>query len=779
MWELESRFDAIDVRKDGKQDVWADFEAKKEAQRAFYQFAIKDAKGQIDMRNPKNIQLLKEVKALLERQDIECHAVTSSIEHQMQKLQSGVREELSQAQEQAEIQKLSNYFSIPPEKLSTLVQTLKEWGLNLDVLQLLGKYKKYIDENLVWLDANYLLKVKQSIGLRTLTIWNIVSDLRKKESDMSQFQNNKWIINEKVTKLFDRVDKAILPSCVFYIRYSQKAKADTFVKEYNKKYPSLFRVDDGLRGQNMELWLSETKKVLESPLDEEWNFKFNWFGFGTQIIFDERRADSEAFLQEAQIPKVEETNLLSEEDREIEKKAKLYFLAAVGVQIWLGTASWLAWPAVWTGGTLISAWIDATDMFSSTEVLMDILQWVWLVDPRYRMEKTLFDNFMAGLGIIPGISIAVKQQKIAKFLTKFSQSEVSKAIWETGEALKNWAKWRTKLIQELWHTSEDIKKYSSMSVEDMLKIATREEREKAAEIVLWQKLSQAQKDTIWDAHKVWKAPFSFSDIKEKIRILTKDNLFEEQMRKRLLQRWVCGEDEYYNLSKQAVRRYKERIPWLAVDDIIDYGANAVVVRSKMDGRVYKLPLSEFDEPRLLEESMNHDKFFKQLREWKKTKEVPENIHIPDVHTSPLEDKWLYSMQHIEWQTLGAKFTLRNPKYAHLFPEPPEVLNKLTWSQIKKRLKAAKVSDVEIDRTMTPPWTAFDLLKSAFPDRPDWLRDIQKAVDYLKKHWLEHTDFHAGNIMFTNKTDEIAKEGDIFIIDFWKVDIPSTPKPPKP
>lgn len=778
MWELDNKFDAIDARKDGKQDVWADFEAKKEAQRAFYQFAVKDTKGQIDMRHPSNLQLLKDVQILLERQDLECYALTQSIQHQMQTLQSGTRQEVTKEQEQVEIQKFAQYFSIPAEKLQELTKTLKEWGLDLDVLQLLEKYKKYIDENLVWLDSQYLQKVKQSIGLRTLSIWKIVGDLKKKESDMSQFQNNKWIINEKVMEHFERVDKAILPSCIFYIKYSQKENREKLIQFLTTKYPP-WMLSRNKYQHEMDLtkYLDATKKMLDSKLTDEWDFDKWWFW--TQFIFDERFPEPEFYLNETQTPKVPEFSILSEEDKEIERKAKLYFIAAVGVQIWLGSATWLAWPVAWTGGTLVSAWIDAADLFSSTEVLIDILQGVGLVDPRYRMEKTLFDNFMAGLGIIPGISIAVKQQKIAKFLSKFSQNQVTKAMWETGEALKDWLKWRTKLAQELWYTTQDIKKYTSMSVEDMLKIVSREEREKAAEIILGQKLSQKQKDTIWEAHLVGSAPFSFSDIKEKVRILTRDNIFKENERKRLLQKGVCWEDIYYDLARKAVKRYKERISWLTVDDIIDYWANAVVVRSKMDGKVYKLPLSEFDEPKLLEESMNHDKFFKQLREWKKTKQVPDNIHIPEVHTSPLEDKWLYSMQHIEWQTLGAKFTLRNPKYAHLFPEPPEVLNTLTWSQIKKRLKDAKISDVEIDRTMTPPWDAFDLLKSEFPDKPDWLRDIQKAVDYLKKYWLEHTDFHAWNIMFTNKTDEIAKEWDIFIIDFWKVDVPPAPKTSKP
>lgn len=766
MWELDNKFDAIDARKDGKQDVWADFEAKKEAQRAFYQFAVKDAKGQIDMRHPSNIQLLKDVQTLLERQDLECYALTQSIQHQMQTLQSGTRQEVSKEQEQVEIQKFAQYFSIPAEKLQELTKTLKEWGLNLDVLQLLEKYKKYIDENLVWLDSQYLQKVKQSIGLRTLSIWKIVGDLRKKESDMSQFQNNKWIINEKVMEHFERVDKAILPSCIFYIKYSQKENREKLIQTLTTKYPPwLFARNKYQHEMDLTKYLDATKKMLDSKLTDEWDFDKWWFW--TQFIFDERFPESEFYLNEIQTPKVPEFSILSEEDREIERKAKLYFIAAVGVQIWLGSATWLAWPVAWTGGTLVSAWIDAADLFSSTEVLMDILQGVGLVDPRYRMEKTLFDNFMAGLGIIPGISIAIKQQKIAKFLKKFSQNEVTKAMWEIGEALKDWLKWRTKLAQELWYTTQDIKKYTSMSVEDMLKIVTKDEREKAAEIVLWKKLNIEQKEAIWDAHVVGRAPFTYTDIKNKISILTKNGVFKENERKRLLLKWVCWEQgDPYKLFPFLERYRKVLGDNVKFEDIVWRWLNALTIKWEVKKSLYKIPFEEGKpiqevNAAIEKEAIVHSGFRELVQPGWESWKLPRTVNVPKVSEIPKPPDVLYTMELIDAKSLSAEDLVR---------ARPDLFSWRNWLS-KEQLDG--MNDFAIRKYLEGRYwekEAHKLMTQFKPEQilnprlnPVWgnqklYDDFMKAKKYFEDNWLVHWDLHWGNVL-------IDKNWNLYIIDF--------------
>jgi len=141
-----------------------------------------------------------------------------------------------------------------------------------------------------------------------------------------------------------------------------------------------------------------------------------------------------------------DVTLLNEGDAEIEKNAMRWFMWAIAWHLaiewwpallasvipWAWTALWaIAWWVLW-------AWIDIADIFSSEEALLQILKKAWAVPDEYHMEKTLIDNILAWIGLIPWVTLVAKSKKLAELMAKFgvSWSEVLEKMEDVLPILK-------------------------------------------------------------------------------------------------------------------------------------------------------------------------------------------------------------------------------------------------------------------------------------------------------------------------------------------------------
>jgi len=328
------------------------------------------------------------------------------------------------------------YFYIPELIGKDIKLQLEKSHLDLDIVKFLRFYKKYIEKQLIWLDELIIEKIKQSIWLRFLKLSKIIKDRISfvdmeidegdyivKDSDwyrtiwevrMTEIWNQKWIINSKIKEQFWFVDNKLLVSAEILLKYWKKYWNKELSEEVKKIYKISYK-------------LEEVEEMFEAKIDKNWNFN-EWF-FSTQNIFDLDNEKDLKFIKENDIFIWKKISLLTKEDLEVEKNAITFFMAAVSIQVW-GESIW--WPL-----GIIAWWaIDFMDTFSDTEKLLDAVQMLWFVDPNYRMEKTLKDNFLAGIWIIPYTTQLVKGTKLTKWYTKLSKMD-QKKFWKAFELLKN------------------------------------------------------------------------------------------------------------------------------------------------------------------------------------------------------------------------------------------------------------------------------------------------------------------------------------------------------
>ena len=339
------------------------------------------------------------------------------------------------------INSLSDYFDINKSKLSTLQLQLKENKLDLDLVSFLSIYKQYIESNLEWLDNKILEKIKKSIWLRILELSKIVQeridwvDEEIDEWDYSlserqkEIQNQRWVINGELNDLFSEIDNEVLPSAVVLIK-----RLDTK------------QLDDDL----------EINDMFNAELTDDWEFDKTWesgeiidANTNSWSVIDAADEEHTKYLKENWIKTIEWKTLLSNEDVEIQDKAMLYWY---WVLAWLiandiATFSWV-WTIPWA---VIWVWYDWVDMLSDEDTWMVLLKQLNLIDENFRMEKSLLDNLLATIWIIPWLTAVIKSAKLAKYMDKLNPKqlkEFNKAKDKVSNLIKNWFK-KTNKIDEI------------------------------------------------------------------------------------------------------------------------------------------------------------------------------------------------------------------------------------------------------------------------------------------------------------------------------------------
>jgi len=405
--------------------------------------------------------------------------------------------EIEQVEKSIEtLSSLSEYFGI--SNLETIHTALTTEGLNLDIVQYLAWYKSYLENDLSDLDSGIKKKIILSIWIRISNIWKDVEavkkearkDIRKqnikieKEADKiddpvrkekklaekwdeNDLSSSRWILNKKIQDSLGEVKNKILPSAFMKQEWDKANDKDAFIQDMisNMKYEYFPHDEAGydLAARTVHQQKQAHKHVFRYTAEQisemfaanvdPKNGQFD--EFGRNQISQSRTLRVNIWNQVERFQAIgwdmktlNEISLLNEEDKKIEKNAMLCFMWAIGCHIaiewwpallasvvpWAWTAAWaIVWNVLWAG-------IDIGDLISSKEFLLETLKVAWMVPKEYHMEKTLIDNVLAWLWLIPWVTLAVKTVKLTELMTKFwvVWSEVTQMMEKVMPLLKWW-----------------------------------------------------------------------------------------------------------------------------------------------------------------------------------------------------------------------------------------------------------------------------------------------------------------------------------------------------
>lgn len=253
-----------------------------------------------------------------------------------------------------------DFFEFSDNEISNFIEKKeifeKIW---LNFWKLLFWYRKYINENLSWLDPKIINKIKKSIKIKVLNSANKVNEIiERAKSGNEDILSYRWIINEKIWDELSFINYELLPTAALYL------KKDNIDFWYFDKWAKTEEMDE----------------MFNSPIDKNWNFD-EWF-FSTQIVFDYEKWIDIPVLEKNKIPKVVWVDMLSEKDRDIEWNIMLKYIAFVSTMLL---------PVAWA---ITSVPSDIVDMLGSDEWVLNSMKITWLLtdeENNYKMNKNWFD----------------------------------------------------------------------------------------------------------------------------------------------------------------------------------------------------------------------------------------------------------------------------------------------------------------------------------------------------------------------------------------------------
>lgn len=628
---------------------------------------------------------------------------------------------------------LLDYFWVRAEFTEISRELEAVW---LDLWELLSDYRGFIETKLTWLDEVFVEKVKSSITTRLKEVSSIIEDLKNIEIQrfwsLENFNENRWIINEKVWEHLSFINNELLPSLQAYSKIKWWANVpEKFTSRFDTtNWMTNWNIPQNPNYINVEYKIWEIEELMTAHLDSEWNFD-EWL-FSTQSIFNTEKESHRELLSELGVQEFE-ISLLNEKDKQIQDEATLYFMAMIWVQIWVETLGWVVWNIVW-------GWIDVYDSFSSEEELLNIAKNLGLADKEFRMDKTWVDNVLAGVWLIPWATQAIKWPRLASFMEKVDAKTFENAV--------------SKVKEQVWL-------WKTFSEDEQVRLSL-------AENLLWRELDRSEKSVIIEAHNLWEKvewEYSYSDIKEKYMVL-KESGFDEWEIRTLMEKWITWKEtkELGNIDIiwgiEAEKLY-DRHPSLENYQDIFLPNDKVrvlwewtkwfVLSNERLNFVWKIPISSEVFPILLGEIEKHQKFYDMVMLLKGMWKIPEWVKVPSVKDEIKSDNLLLAMEKVNWNSLTTY------RYKEFYKDLPwfkeEIIGWLTDYEIKLLLEHKyNVNKWELDSMVMEVGAS---LQKFFPDKLEW---YNTAIKFLKERWLEHKDLHSWNIM-------IDTEWNLYLIDF--------------
>lgn len=307
------------------------------------------------------------------------------------------------------------YFNLDQAAMDDLHENLSPvW---LDIWQLLENFKNYIENNLSGLPEEQKQKIKTSIGRRTGNISEIVAEMKSECAPEDDFKTFRWILNEKIWEAYNFYTEKLFPTIGVYMKLWEW---ESIPEKYHSRKEYFATpmwgtwVETNPNNVNVTHYMEELEELLDASVNAEWDFDEGFFS--TQQLINTQSDTHTDLVQDMWVTSMDNISLLNEDDKEIEAKAMMYYLCAVGIQ---------CLPYI---GGITGAAADGVDIFSDHDATMSFLQKTELVDKQYRMEKTTLDRVLAWLGIVltvVGLQALAKSKKVAKALK--SMGKVSKA----------------------------------------------------------------------------------------------------------------------------------------------------------------------------------------------------------------------------------------------------------------------------------------------------------------------------------------------------------------
>ncbi|MDC0506172.1 hypothetical protein OAN96_01105 [Candidatus Gracilibacteria bacterium] len=329
------------------------------------------------------------------------------------------------------------------EKLS-LNKKLEKYGVEDGIDNVLSSYDKYMSSKLDGLSPSILAKIKQSIGMRVQNLGDKIDSVEERMNDLGEQdtpRNFRWVVNGAIKDAFSEIDNKILPSALLLAKYTNETNKESFIekaiKDMNHQYSDQMPKDTVKKHltRDFKHKIEQIEEMFAAELDTDG--QFDEFGpetlnqANTLHIDNEGRGDSQIFKniggEESDFTNI---SILSEADQETEKQAMKVFIGMIIAHITIEVGPAVLASVVPVAGTAagaivgaaIGGTIDVTDMVSDREVLMQIAQSGNLVPDEYRMDKTMLDNVLAGIGLLPGATIAIKAARANKLISKFNFS---------------------------------------------------------------------------------------------------------------------------------------------------------------------------------------------------------------------------------------------------------------------------------------------------------------------------------------------------------------------
>lgn len=421
------------------------------------------------------------------------------------------------------------WISIPQE----LEETLSNWDLDLSMERAVWDIEAYITRELVLPADSDISSGEHAQILKN--IWSILQgkvdwiDNIVKESiennDHLTLREARWIISSEISSELSSFKHNTLLNIKHLLEFSSLEEREKGPYRQMREHYTREADRASLEGEQRRLHI-EGNIQASTMLLNLWYGSFK--ALATQEGFSQRDISREhdrlfhnSWTDIEELPQAHkdideslDISLLSEEDEAIERSAMLWFMWGIAWHIaiewwpavlasvvpWAGTAIWaIVWNLLWAG-------IDLADVFSDKEAILEILKTAWVVPQEYHMEKTLIDNILAGLWLIPWVTLVVKSAKLSSLMRTFKVSwdEVLQSMrnvlpilrWDNIESLEDVTSsaFRIENLERVstWVASDEILEANWLLSESNRISKAGEE--------LWITLTETQQELLMQAH---------------------------------------------------------------------------------------------------------------------------------------------------------------------------------------------------------------------------------------------------------------------------------------
>ena len=438
-----------------------------EAKKTFYAFALPWSWVPPDMSIHSNVLLIHAIEKLVQEQTLEFHQVEGRIKKIKEDLSCDVKAQCGDLKWTMEISLLTSfaeYFGVEAETLLWVEALLKKDGLNMSLIVALQRIKGYIEWNFKEYHPLFRELIKKQI---VQSVMGNITEAIKRISPTSDkpLKWYRWELNEAIHESLDDFTHKILPSLVFYKKFTQVPVQDrgkfldealSWINAWDNSMKRLLMQDewvvlmtlicmfdqkcvtDWINLKSDAMWKHQIMRKIEATkrMLESWKFQISYFqsflAWGNPIFSTEHKEENQ-ILERKWVTPFPELSFLSKEDEKNDRTVKSLYLALSLFQVV---------PYAWATVSLPSDTISLLSTHDGTLKLLKETLW-WVIPPDYEMSKHWYDYVFAWVWIVgtaiwaQAASKVPRVQRLIKIATSIHPDEIKQALKTVGEALKS------------------------------------------------------------------------------------------------------------------------------------------------------------------------------------------------------------------------------------------------------------------------------------------------------------------------------------------------------